>query len=54
MGNIQDSSFIGIYRILKDFLGGDIKVVCRLIQDQEVGFGKHELSQGNAASFSTT
>ena len=51
MGNIEDGSFIAVERILQDFLGSDIQVVGRLIQDEEIGLRQHQFGKGNPTPF---
>ena len=49
MGYIQHSAFIGIEGVLEHFLGDEIEMVRRLVEDQEVGFGEHEFGEGHPA-----
>ena len=39
--------------ILQDLSGIYIKMVGRLVQNQKVGVGEHQLCEGNSASFTT-
>ena len=40
--------------LLQHFLGGDVKMVGGLIQDQEGALGQHELGQGQTSFLPTT
>ena len=53
MGYIKDCTSVADQCFLQDLLGSNIQMVGRLVKDQEVGFGKHQLCKGNTASFST-
>ena len=53
MGDIEHSSGIMLQCVLQNLLGGDVQVVGRLIEDQEVSLREHKLGQGNTASFAT-
>ena len=51
MGNIQNGPVIGVEGIFQNFAGNDIQMVGRLVEDQQVGFGQHELCQRDTAFF---
>ena len=53
MRDIKDGTGVAYQRFLEDFLGSNVQMVGRLIQDQEIGFGKHQLGKRNTTSFST-
>ena len=52
MGHIENGSCVVTERILQNLLGGNVQVVGRLIENQEIGFGKHELCKRNPSPFS--
>ena len=45
MGNVEDGSLVLVQGIFQDFLGGDVQMVGRLIKDDKIGLGEHQLSQ---------
>ena len=51
--HIQYSSGIVFQRLFQNFFGYDIQVVGRLIENQEVRFGKHQLCQRNTTTLAT-
>ena len=51
MRYVQHRSFIGIEGVLQHFLGDQVEVVGRLVEDQEVGFGEHEFGEGYTPFF---
>ena len=42
-----------IDRTLQNFLGVDVQMVGRLVQDQKIGIGEHQLGKGNTSSLAT-
>ena len=53
MRYVKDSTCITVQCFLQDFLGSNIQMIGRLVQDQKIGFGEHQLCKGNTASLST-
>ena len=37
MGHIQDSPLVGVERVLEHFLGDEVEMVRRLVEDKEIG-----------------
>ena len=52
MGYIQQCTGLAKQRAFQNFPGGDIQMVGRFVQNQEVRFREHELGQGQPAAFS--
>ena len=51
MGYIEKGAGIVVQRLLQNLLGGDIQVVGRLVQNQEISLGEHQLGKGDAPPF---
>ncbi len=51
MRDDDDRPVILAHGLLEDFLGGHVKMVGRLIHDQQVGRGNDHLGQGQSAFF---
>ena len=50
MGDIEHGSAVVAQRVLQNLLRCDIQMVCRLIEDQEVRLGEHELCKRHTSS----
>ena len=53
MRNVEDRSGVAVQCLLQDFLGCDIQMVGRLIEDQEVGLGEHQLCERDTTALTT-
>ena len=51
MGHVEDRAGVMIQGLLQDLLGNDVQMVGGLVQNQEIGFRKHQLGKGNTATF---
>ena len=51
VGHVQDGAGVAVQRRFQDFLGGDVQMVGGLVQNEKIGFGEHELCQGNTTPF---
>ena len=51
MGDVENGSGIMNQRVFQNLLRGDIQMVGRLIEDQEVRLREHQLRQGNTSAF---
>ena len=45
MGNVEDGSLVLVQGIFQYLLGSDVQMVGRLIKDDKIGLGEHQLSQ---------
>ena len=50
MGDIQHRSGVVLQCIFQNLFRDDIEVVGRLVEDQEVGIGEHQLGKGNSSA----
>ena len=53
MGNVEDGSLVLVQGIFQYLLGSDVQMVGRLIEDDKVGLGEHQLRQGDTAPLAT-
>ena len=53
MGDGNDGAFELDQGLLQHLLGGDVQVICGLIQDQEGALSEHELSEGQPGLFAS-
>ena len=51
MGDVENGSGVMNQRVFQNLLRGDIQMVGRLIEDQEVRLREHQLRQGNTPAF---
>ena len=51
VGDVEHGSRIGVQRVLQDLLRHDIQMVCRLVEDQEICLGKHQLGKRYPSAF---
>ena len=52
VGDIEDGAVIGVEGIFQNLSGDDVQVVGRLIEDEQICLGEHELGKGYTALFS--
>ena len=51
MRDTENRTTVRLQGVLKDFLRKDIQMVCRLIENQEVGLREHQLREGQTPPF---
>ena len=51
MGDVENGSGVMNQRVFQNLLRGDIQMVGRLIEDQEVRLREHQFRQGNTYAF---
>ena len=53
MGDIKNRSAVVVQGFFQDFLGGNIQMVGRFIENQEIFLGQHQLCEGYTSFFAT-
>ena len=53
MGDIKNRSAVVVQGFFQDFLGGNIQMVGRFIENQEICLGQHQLCEGYTSFFAT-
>ena len=49
MGDVEHSSRVTAQSVLQNLLGHNVQMVGRLVENQEVGLGEHQLCKGKPA-----